>query len=199
MNNGLQGFGGNGGFGGGTGGGLTLMVPQRVPIIPDPMYNSFSVNPTTGAISVANAAFLVPFFVPRPVKLVGMSFIAVGAAGTVDVGVYSDLGNHGVTASRIVTSGAVAVGAGLLTTTVPGLTLSGGDQRYYMVITGSTVTTLSFRGLAWNPSSTLDLMGLRAVGGAGPTLGAALTLATVTSVTATTFVPFLALDLAPAG
>jgi len=199
MNGGFNTFGGSGGFGSGGGGGLTLILPQRVFIAPDPSYNSFAVNPSTVAFSTAQAAWIIPFFLPRPAKLVGMSFFIGAAAGTVDVGVYADLGNHGVTASRLVTSGAVSVGTGLLTTSVPGLTLAGGDQRYYAVITGSTVTTLIVRGVTWNPSVTLDMLGCRAVSGAGPTLAAALTLATVTSVSASVNLPFMCLDLISAG
>jgi len=192
MNYGTQYFGGSGSLGKGSGTGVSMQLPQRLFISPGiSVLGTNQANPGVVAVTTANTAMLNPFFLPGPAKLTGISYVTGASAGTVDIGVYSDLGNLGTTASRIFTSGALAPGVGLNTVAVPGITLAGGDQRYFTCITGSTVTTLSIVSYSLNPSLRIQLVGCFLVVGAGPTLGASLTLAAITNTLAW---PLIGLD-----
>jgi len=171
-----------------------LMLPQRILIGLDPAQWPATTT-SSAAFSGANTAYLIPFWLPRSAKLKGIAYHIGGNAGTVDVGVYYDLSNLGTTAARIFSSGALADAAGINLVSVPGMTLAGGNQRYFVVITGSTITTLSVHGWPINPAARLSLSGMFQVAGAGPTLAASLTLATVGNPI---HVPMVALDLAPA-
>lgn len=198
MNNGLQYFGGTGSLGGGGGSGSgSLWLPQRVLIGPQLEGYSATVF-SSAAVTTAQTAYVVPFWLPRPCKLTNMRFMVGASAGTVDIGIYKDLGNLGVTASKIISSGAVTVSAGFQSNPVPSILLTGGDQRYFAVITGSTVTTLTLIGMNFGTAVIKgDMLGLYSVAGAGPTLGASLTLAAIG--VANQFIPAMAIDLVSPG
>jgi len=175
MNNGLQFFGGSGGLGSGSGGGgASLLLPQTICPIPSNIASTpFS---GTSAVTTANAAYLTPFWVPRPCKVKALLFYVGGTtSSTFDVGLYKDAGNGGTTAVRLASSGAVTVNAAGLWSTATSVVLDGGDQRYFVVFTGANTGAFVFVGRASNGQG--DTSGCFVVGGGGPTLGATLTLA----------------------
>lgn len=142
-------------------------------------------TPTSTAWPAANEAYLVPFYVAVPERIVEMFFTAGSGPGTTnfDLGIYRDdftrIVSLGATAAVNTTDAILPVGGG----DIPDVTLTSG--RYYMAMSSAAIT-LTVRA-STQGNGFMRAIGMKKMAAAHP-LPATITPA---SMGATAFMPII--------